>query len=682
MKKTTRIILITVAAITITLVVLATGAFVALNIPSVRQHIMLQATVLLSEKLNTRVSMEQAEFSIFGGYVNLYGLEIDDQQQRKMLQIGKLSANVELRPLFDGRVVIEEIELSGLNAVLTKKTDSIPANYQFIIDAFKKDKKDENENENEDEIGKKKMTLNVSYVKLADIHVNYDKYDCTLQKAIIEETGDGGHDITVHNLQADWVADTKKGPVATVASIEELKASQQGKLYDATISGLHYKTNNHKPRKNSGKPKRGYFDTGHLDITANLQLNIDQTNKDSLKFVLTTCQAQDPVTGIDIRDLRTTGTFTNGKLLFKDLFVQQKTTFIKVANAEMLLPNKKEGRRLSYHTGIITGRTQLKDISQTFAPVLAKFTMPLNLSLTMSGTDSTICFRNVHVYNNDKRLTVTATGDIAHLKEKELLNVHFNVSSMHARKGIAEQVINQFPVKKMMMGQLQKLGDITYTGDFSVLWKKEAFRGLLHTEVGDINFNFHIDERNKYVIGEASTKNLALGHVMNLKKLRNIDASARFSVDISKPRTAIMRKKLGGKLPIGTVNATVNDCPYMGIHVKHVTADIKSDGAVATGDVKKTGKVGDVSFSFSFTDTNEMHKMKITHSGLKIHWPWEKDEATKEEKRKAKEEKRLKKEEEKKKKAEEKLKKKEEKKKKAEEEGKDGKKKKKVFGLF
>ena len=203
MKKTTRIILITLAAITITLVVLVTGAFVALNIPSVRQRIMMQATVLLSEKLNTRVSMEQAELSIFGGYVNLYGLEIDDQQQRKMLQIGKLSANVALRPLFEQRVVIEEIEVSGLNALLTKKTDSTAANYQFIIDAFKKDKKDENENGNENK-KKHKVTLNVSYVKLADIHVNYDKYDCTLQKAIIEETGDGGHDITVQNLQTGW----------------------------------------------------------------------------------------------------------------------------------------------------------------------------------------------------------------------------------------------------------------------------------------------------------------------------------------------------------------------------------------------------------------------------------------------------------------------------------------------
>ena len=643
-NKKARILLTTLVTILVTLMVLVTGAFIALNIPYVRQRIMLQVTEILSEKLNTRVSMEKAEFSIFGGYIILYGLEIDDQQQREMLQIGKLSANVKLLPLLDQRVVIEKIEVNSLNALLTKKTDSLPANYQFIFDAFMDDK-NKNKAANTTLSEKKKLTLNVSHVKLMDIHVTYDKYDCRLRKAMMKEKNTEERNFMVHDFQADWVTNLKKGPMACGASIESLTATQQGKCYDATISGLHYVTDNHRRRKNSGKPRRGFFDTGHLNITANLQMNIDHTNKDSLKFALTTCQAKDSITGIDVRDLRTTGTFMNGKLFLKNLTVQQKTTIVKVANAEMLLPNSTEGRHLSYRTGVVTGKTQLKDISRMFAPVLSKFTLPLNLRLTISGTDNTINFRNVQVFTNDKKLTVVAAGDITHLKEKEQLNVHFNVSKMHAQTGMADQVINQFPVKKMMMSQLHKLGNISYVGDFSVLWKKEAFRGQLHTQVGDIRFNFYLDERNKYVIGEASSKNLNIGHVMDLKKLGNIDASARFSVDISRPRTALMRKKIGGKLPIGTVNAIVNDCAYMGIHVKYIMADIKSDGAIATGDVMKTGKVGDISFSFSFTDTNEMQKMKITQSGLKIHWPWQKDESAKEEKRKAKEEKRKAKEE-------------------------------------
>lgn len=545
MTRPKRIILKTLAVIAITLVMLVTTIVVALNIPAVRQRMMLQTTIMLSDKLNTHVSMEGVDFSIFGGYLNLYGLQIDDQQQRKMLQIEKLSANLELRPLLHQHIVIEGIEVNGLDALLTKATDSIPANYQFIIDAFKKDKKTTPDKKNE---RKKKMTLNVSYVKLTDIHVAYDKYDCLLKRATVEETDSNKHDVTIENLQAQWVAKLKKGPMDCTASIDELKVSREGKHYDTTVSGLHYKTDNHKPRKNTGKPKRGFFDIGHLDVTADLQLNIDQTGKDSLKFQLTEGRAQDPVTGIDIHKLQTGGVYTKGKLLFSNILIQQVSTVIKVASAEMLLPNKKEGRRLSYRTGNITGKTHLKDISRPFAPVLKKFELPLNLSLTMSGTDSTMSFRNIHVFTNDKRLTIAATGNISHLKQKELLNVHFNVTSMHAKKGIAEKVINQFTVKKMMMGQLQKLGDISYTGDFSVLWKKEAFRGRVHTQAGDISFNFALDEKNKYVNGEASTTNLALGHVMNLKKLGNIDASAKFSIDISKPRTAIMRRKLGGKI--------------------------------------------------------------------------------------------------------------------------------------
>jgi len=237
---------------------------------------------------------------------------------------------------------------------------------------------------------------------------------------------------------------------------------------------------------------------------------------------------------------------------------------------------------------------------------------------------------------------------------------------------MAEKVINQFPVKKMMLRQLNKLGDLNYTGDFYVRWHKEIFQGELRTAAGKLDFNFSIDGNQKYVSGQVSSPALAIGKVMDLEKLGNIDASARFCIDISKPRTAAMRRKKGGHLPIGTVNATINDCPYMGIHIKQVSTDIVSDGAIATGEVLKTGKIGDLHFFFSFTNTDEMKKMKITHPGLHIHWPWEKqDDATREAKRLQKEQKK-----------EEKLKKKEEKRKlEAEEEQRTGKKKKK-FILF
>ena len=657
MKKKLPLILKTLAGTAIGLVLLLVIGFVLLNTKPVQQRIVALATQLLSDKLETRVSIEGADIGLFGGNVNLIGVEIDDQQQRKMMRIERLSANLELLPLLSRRIVVEEAGLEGLDAVLTKKTDSVPANYQFVIDAFKKDKQPAAEDTLKK---KKKLMLDVNNVWLKRIHVKYDKYDLRLHSARYDRK-----DIKADSIDAAWTAEKKKGPVDNRLSIGRLKVTQEGKVFQTDMEGLCYHTDNHKPRKNAGKPKRGFFDMGHLNINARAKLTIDTSVKDSLKIVLSECQATDTITGLDFRDLRANVTYTKGTLYLKDIDVQQTDTKLHIADAVMQLPNKKEGTKLSYSTSTITGRAVLKDIARPFALALGRFTLPLNLSLNMSGTDSTLSFRNVQVYTDNKQLTVSAVGDISHLKEKELLDVHFHVSRMKTTTSMAEKVINQFTVKKLMMKQLKRLGTLSYTGDFHVRYKKEQFQGLLQTNMGSMNFSFYLDGISKYLVGQASTRNLALGNVMDIKKLGNVEASAKFSIDISKARTAIMRRKKGGKLPIGTINATVDDCSYMGIHVRRLTADITSDGAVATGDVKQLGKHRDISFIFSFTNTDDMSKMKITHPGIKFHGLSEED-------KKAKEEKKLQK----------KLKKEEKKRQQEEEERQTGKKKKKFLGIL
>ncbi len=657
MKKKLPLILKTLAGTAIGLVVLLILGFVLLNTKPVQQRIVALATQLLSDKLGTRVNIEGADISLLGGNVHLLGVEIDDQEQRKMVRIERLSANLELLPLLSSRIVVEEAGLEGLDAVLTKKTDSIPANYQFVIDAFKKNKQPVAEDSLKK---KKKLMLDVNNVWLKNIHVKYDKYDLRLLSAKYDSKT-----LKADSIQAAWTAEKKKGPVDNWACIHKLKATQEGKVFQAEVEGLCFRTDNRLPRKNVGKPKRGFFDVGHLNITAKAKLTLDTSVKDSLKIALNECQATDSITGIDFRDLRAKATYTKGILYLKDIDVQQTDTKLHIADAVMQLPNKKEGTKLSFSTGDITGRAILKDIARPFALALNRFTLPLNLSLNMSGTDSTLSFRNVQVYTDNKQLTVSAVGDISHLKEKELLDVHFHVNRMKTTTSMAEKIINQFTVKKLMMKQLKRLGTLSYTGDFHVLYKKEQFQGLLQTNMGSMNFSFYLDEISKYLVGQASTKNLALGNVMDIKKLGNVEANARFSIDISKPRTAIMRRKKGGKLPIGTVNATVDDCSYMGVHVRRLTADIKSDGAVATGDVMQLGKHRDLYFNFSFTNTDDMSKMKITHPGIKFHGLSEED-------KKAKEEKKLQK----------KLKKEEKKRQQEEEERRTGKKKKKILGIF
>ena len=575
MNRTLKIILKTAAGIGVLAVVLVIAGVVLVNSKAFQQRVLRQATEMLSEKLQTTVKIDSIDIRFVQQQVRLYGVHVADQQQRPMLTIGQAGLDVDIREILGNKVVIENVELSDASALLIKPKGE-PGNFQFVIDAFAKKPKAKPDTT---AVPKKKMEFQIHKVKLSDISIKYNDAQVYLERADIK------------GREAIFLTEAK----------------------------LRVTTDNHKPRKNAGKPKRGYFDVGHLDIISQLKMEINATDKDTIRAELTHLEAVDSITGIDIRDINTKIKMAKKQLWLSDVNVQQKQTTLHIDSAHICLPSKKDSIALSYRTGRITGTAYLKDISRAFAPVLSKFSLPLNLSLTMSGTDSTMSFRDVRVNTADKRLTIAATGEIKELKSKEKLNITFNVSRMYAKSGIKEKIISQFPVKRMMMKQLHNLGNISYTGSFRIIRKEERFWGRLNTAAGSLRFLFWLDERNKYVVGNAKSDNLDFGKVMEMKNLGKISASAEFKIDISKPRTAVMRRQKGGKLPIGNVKATVVDCSYKGIHVRNLDATVNSDGAMATGEIKQHGNYRDIRCSYSFTNTDEMQKLKVSDFGLKFH---------------------------------------------------------------
>ena len=620
------------------LIILIVIASLMLNTKSVQNKVAKYATELLANKLQTKVSIDSVSISIIGQKIELWGLYVEDQEQRKMLQLKEVAVDLKLMALMKNQIVIEAADITGLDVLLLKPSKEEPANYQFIIDAFKNEKKDSTTAET-DKKPKQKMSLDISQVKLSDIHIRYNDQDFVLGHAkVMTKDILKKYEADIEDIRTNWTSQSKKGPVDNQAGIAKLTLVSNGSQYNAEISGLHFKNDNHMPRKNTGKPHRGFFDAKHLDITANLKLTIDSIGKDTVIAQITECQARDSVTGIDIRDLRTKIFANKEKAHLHETTIQQKNTVLSIKEAELTLPSKKEGRKFSYSTGVIKGRTLLQDISRTFAPVLSKFTLPLNLTVRMSGTDSTITFRDIHVGTDDKKLSILANGGITNLKDAKKLDIRFHVSRMTAKSGIKEKIISQFPVKKLMMKPLHNLGNISFVGDVIILWKQESFKGNLGTAAGPLNFHFTLDGLNKYVSGHVSATALELGKVFEMDGIGTVKANADFKIDISKPRTALMRRKKGGKLPIGTVSAVVEDCSYKKIHVRNLTTVIESDGAIASGDIRQHGIHRDLYCSFSFTNTDEMRKMKITHPGIKFHKASEEDKKARDERRQLKKE--------------------------------------------
>lgn len=541
--------------VVLTLTMLMVALVWLVNSAMVQNRLVQYAVKLLKEQLQTEVSIKHVCFSLRREHVTVMGLEVEDRQRRKMLQIKEVNVRLDIKSFIRNReVVVTAAHIGGLQARLCKPAtpkDSV-ANYKFLIEAFKPQNHQDKDNDMTPEKRNKRLVV-----------------------------------LRASNITID-------------------------------VDSLRFTTDNGKQRRNTGKPHHGFFDAGHLDVRAALKLELHNISAEGCHIVLTDCHAEDPGAKWQIDSLRLTADITKDSMVVSDVQVRLPNTSLDFERAIVHLPNERKNRVLRYHTSTINGSTQLKDIAKTFAPVLQNFKIPLQFRCSLIGVADNMSFNDVHVETTDKRLKINAKGGISHLSSKEQLHIYFDIGQMKAIGDVKERIINQFTVKKFMMKQLRNLGNIGYRGHFDILYKKEKFQGKLTTEVGNLDFRFSIDEKQKYLTGTVKTTAIDLGQVMDMDDMGKIACHADFKIDISKPRTAKMRLQKGGKLPIGSVDAKVQEANYKFIKVKNVDAHIISDGAIAEGYLVEYSKLIDITCRFSFTNTDKMQETKI-RPGLKIH---------------------------------------------------------------
>ena len=588
MRKNVKVVLKILGGLVALLLVLLVTAFMMLNTSTVQQKLLNYSVQLLQEKLQTKVKIDSVHVDFLTFDVNLVGVDVEDRQQRKMLQADRLMLSIDFKDLLSRKVEVSKAEIDGVRALLYHPKDSV-ANYQFVIDAFKSDKKSGQEIKKKKKEGKEnKLTFDLSLLHLTKV------------------------DIEHHGV-------SKRGrPFSCHFALSELMLKENWKKRFLTIDSLRFATDNHRPRKNVGRPHRGAFDAGHLDITAHLELTVNHLGKDTAHVSLIKFVATDPASGFNIKDLRFDAGINKETASLSNVVIQQESTVLRFDSATVQFPNKKTGRRLSYQTSMITGRTLLKDIAKTFAPPLEHFSIPLELKVFLSGTDSTMKFRNIHVNTADQKLRLDAEGAIVHMGKKENLDMRFHVKKLTTSSQTAKKVIDQFLVKKFMMKQLNNLETINYTGDLKIIYKKEYFKGLLRTSAGEIDFHLAINGITKYIQGDVHTESFLLGRVLEMKDIGDVSCRADFSFDIDKQRTALIRKQKGGNLPIGEVNVSDAAARYKKIRLKHIDATIKSDGAIAEGHIQQKHNFVDLLCDFMFTHTDSIHHMKIKPK-LKLH---------------------------------------------------------------
>lgn len=632
------------------LVVLLVVCFALLNTHAVQNWLKDVAVEMLSKKLHTTVEVDDVSVEYFSHDVKLRGLHIQDQQQRKMLDMESLVADVSMLPLLSGEVHVTDVELAGIDAHIYKNDSDSVANYQFLIDALASDHEVESKgkklrlNVNDVDVERVNLTYNDDTLALDRLHAKMDGSNLTrvevkgvtaklkhpnkkgVMVSYLVELGEfklkmDGQRVThaeVKDVAAKWRAPNRLGVMVDQhAQLGGFELKPDGKQWNAHMKGLHYATNNHKPRKNVTNKHHGYFEQGHLDITTDLDATLDHVSADSLHGKVTRCVAVDKVNGIDVRDLRLGFTANRHRIHVTDVTLRQVDSRASFATGDIYLPDGVHD--FSFKTSVITVHAFLSNISRAFAPDLAKFTMPVHATAVMSGTMEQIELKDVHVSTPDNHFRVKANGTIRGFRypEKHELHAHIDVQEMVTIPGKVEEMLKQLPVKRFMMKQLHGLESISYTGSFDVFWKKEQFRGRLKTQTGDIDFEFAVDGLDKYVTGTASTASLDAGKLLGMPKIGQVGVNATFKIDVSGPRTAAMRRNRGGKLPIGEASAHVDKASYGILKVHDIDLSVKSDGVTAEGELDAPHKFVDLSCSFTFTDTDDMSKLKVhPHVGL------------------------------------------------------------------
>lgn len=128
------------AIVIISIILLNIILFLVFSIPSVQNYAANVALNKLKPILGTELSIDGIRIKLFNR-VQLDGIYVEDQQQDTLLYADKLTARVNIMNLLDNTLSIKGVELENFTAKVNRETPETPFNFQFIIDAFKKDDK-------------------------------------------------------------------------------------------------------------------------------------------------------------------------------------------------------------------------------------------------------------------------------------------------------------------------------------------------------------------------------------------------------------------------------------------------------------------------------------------------------------------------------------------------------------
>ena len=154
----------------------------AIRMPQTQEFLGKKISSLLAKELGTEVIIGNVDL----GFLNRIIIDdvlIYDQAHREMLRIGRLSTKIEYLPLAEGKIVISSAQMFNAQALLYKKNEQTPANYQFVLDALSSN----------DTTSNAPLNLRINSFIMRHSRIRYDQHDAKITP----------HKLNTHHLLID-----------------------------------------------------------------------------------------------------------------------------------------------------------------------------------------------------------------------------------------------------------------------------------------------------------------------------------------------------------------------------------------------------------------------------------------------------------------------------------------------
>lgn len=108
---------------------------ILLNIPFIQEKITVAVTKELKHLLHTELTIGKIDIGLLNRII-VDDLRLEDRSGKEMLKVTRLSAKFSISSLFQGKIIINGVQLFGFNINLNKQNPESAPNFQFLVDAF------------------------------------------------------------------------------------------------------------------------------------------------------------------------------------------------------------------------------------------------------------------------------------------------------------------------------------------------------------------------------------------------------------------------------------------------------------------------------------------------------------------------------------------------------------------